>query len=63
MKIELEFSTQMNDKSEVLTKISHLVKTASELGFNLEEVELESDSEKDREKEKHKDEKDEENED
>jgi len=33
----------MSDKSEILVKIAQVAKAANELGFNLEEVELESD--------------------
>jgi len=61
-KVELEFTTDISDKSEILTKISQIVKTANELGFNLEEAELESakikykDKEKKKYKEKEKDE-------
>lgn len=47
MKVELEFNTEINDKAEILAKMAQLVKTAKELGFNLEEAELGS-------KEKHK---------
>ena len=43
MKVELEFNTNINDKSKILAKIAQVVKVANELGFNLEEVELESD--------------------
>ena len=45
MKVELEFNTNISDKSEILVKIAQVVKAANELGFNLEEVELESDEE------------------
>ncbi len=57
-KVELEFTTDISDKSEILTKISQIVKTANELGFDLEEAELESpkikykDKGKDKEKER-----------
>jgi len=56
-KVELEFTTDISDKSEILTKVSQIVKTANELGFNLEEAELESAKikYKDKEKKKYKD--------
>jgi hypothetical protein len=56
-KVELEFTTDISDKSEILTKISQIVKAANELGFNLEEAELESAKikYKDKEKKKYKD--------
>lgn len=42
MKVELEFETEMKDGSEVLAKLSQLAKSAKDLGFNLQEVELET---------------------
>ncbi len=40
MKVELEFNTKIKDESDILARISHVVKTAKEKGFNLEEIEL-----------------------
>ncbi|MEM2761122.1 MAG: hypothetical protein QXU32_07685 [Nitrososphaerales archaeon] len=53
MKIELELTTTISDKSDVLSKITQLVKNAEQLGFKLEELELEAgEMEKEKEKEK-----------
>lgn len=41
MKVELELDTEMEDTSEVLAKLSQLAKSAKDLGFNLQEVEME----------------------
>ncbi len=45
MKVELEFNTKIKDESDILARISHVVKTAKEKGFNLEEIELVPDDE------------------
>ncbi|NOJ29022.1 MAG: hypothetical protein DA328_02520 [Nitrososphaeraceae archaeon] len=45
MKVELEFNTKIKDESDILARISHVVKTAKEKGFNLEEIELVPDNE------------------
>jgi len=51
MKVELEFETEMEDKSEVLAKLSQLAKAAKDLGFSLQEVELENEDDEDSEEE------------
>lgn len=51
MKVKLEFRTDMSDKSEILEKVSQIVKNAKELGFNLDEAELESKEKKEKDKE------------
>jgi hypothetical protein len=51
MKLELEFDTKMDDGSEVLAKLSQLAKSAKDLGFNLQEVELEQEDSDSEEKE------------
>ena len=43
MKMELEFNTKLTDVSDILQKISQIVKSAKELGFDITEVEVESD--------------------
>ena len=45
MKVELEFNTKIKDESDILARICHVVKTAKEKGFNLEEIELVPDNE------------------
>ena len=47
MKIEIEFNTKLTDVPEVLQKVSQMVKSAKEQGFDVTEVELESEDEED----------------
>ena len=47
MKVELEFNTKLTDMTDILQKISQIVKSAKEQGFNIVEVEVESDKESD----------------
>lgn len=43
MRIGLEFSSGTKDKSEVLSDVLEVVKSAKQHGLELEEVEIESD--------------------
>ena len=43
MKVELEFNTKLTDMTDILQKISQMVKSAKEQGFDIAEVEVESD--------------------
>ena len=46
MEIELELRSTSKDVSEVLDKVSQLVKKSKELGFEIDELEIESEEEK-----------------
>jgi hypothetical protein len=46
MEIELELKSNSKDVSEVLDKVSQLVKMSQELGFEIDELEIESEGEK-----------------
>ena len=46
MKVELEFNTELTDMTDILQKISQIVKSAKEQGFDIAEVEVESDIDK-----------------
>jgi hypothetical protein len=46
MKMELEFNTKLTDVPDILQKISQIVKSAKEQGFDITEVEIESDNKK-----------------
>ena len=46
MEIELELKSNSKDVSEVLDKVSQLVKKSQELGFEIDELEIESEGEK-----------------
>ena len=45
MEIELELKSNSKDVSEVLDKVSQLVKKSQELGFEIDELEIESEGE------------------
>ena len=47
MKIEIVFNTKLTDVPEILQKVSQMVKSAKEQGFDVTEVELESEGEED----------------
>jgi predicted regulator of amino acid metabolism with ACT domain len=47
MKVELEFNTKLTDMLDILQKVSQMVKSAKEQGFDIVEVEVESDKESD----------------
>jgi hypothetical protein len=48
MKLELEFNTKLTDMTDILQKVSQIVKSAKkEQGFDIIEVEVESDKESD----------------
>ena len=50
MKIELELDTKLTDVSEVIEKLSPILKSAKDQGFTVKELEIESsgnDDEKD----------------
>jgi hypothetical protein len=55
MEIELELDTKMKDVSEVIEKLSPILKSVKELGFVVKELEIESDDddEDDLEKDDH----------
>ena len=46
MEIELELRSASKDVSEALDKVSQLVKESKELGFKIDELEIESEEEK-----------------
>jgi hypothetical protein len=46
MEIELELKSNSKDVGEVLDKVSQLVKKSQELGFQIDELEIESEEEK-----------------
>jgi hypothetical protein len=43
MEIELELDTKMKDVSEVIEKLSPILKSVKDLGFTVRELEIESD--------------------
>jgi hypothetical protein len=43
MEIELEFDTKLTDVSEVIEKLSPILKSAKDQGFTIKELEIESD--------------------
>ncbi len=43
MEIELELDTKMKDVSEVIEKLSPILKSVKDLGFVVKELEIESD--------------------
>jgi hypothetical protein len=49
MEIELELKSNSKDVSEVLDKVSQLVKKSQELGFEIDELEIESEGDKEEE--------------
>jgi hypothetical protein len=55
MEIELELDTKMKDVSEVIEKLSPILKSVKDLGFVVKELEIESDDddEDDSEKDDH----------
>ena len=55
MEIELELETKMKDVSEVIEKLSPILKSVKDLGFVVRELEIESDDddESDEDKDNH----------
>ena len=55
MEIELELDTKMKDVSEVIEKLSPILKSVKDLGFVVRELEIESDDddESDEDKDNH----------
>jgi hypothetical protein len=55
MEIELELDTKMKDVSEVIEKLSPILKSVKDLGFVVRELEIESDAddEDDEDKDNH----------
>jgi hypothetical protein len=51
MEIELELKSNSKDVGEVLDKVSQLVKKSQELGFQIDELEIESEEEKEEKEE------------
>jgi hypothetical protein len=47
MEIEIEMTTELTDVSEILQKVTHVVNSAKEHGFNIKELEIESDDKED----------------
>ena len=47
MEIELELDTKMKDVSEVIEKLSPILKSVKDLGFVVKELEIESDDDED----------------
>jgi hypothetical protein len=47
MEIELELDTKMKDVSEVIEKLSPILKSVKDLGFVVKELEIESDDDDD----------------
>jgi hypothetical protein len=52
MEIELELDTKLTDVSEVIEKLSPILKSVKDQGFTIKELEIES---SDKENDKHKD--------
>ena len=46
MEIEIEMTTDLTDVSEILQKVTQVVNSAKEQGFDIKELEIESDDEK-----------------
>lgn len=46
MEIELELTSNSKDVTEILEKVSQLVKRSQELGFEMKELEIESENDK-----------------
>jgi hypothetical protein len=42
MEIEIEINTELTDASEILQKVTRVVNSAKEQGFNINEIEIES---------------------
>ena len=42
MEVEIEMSTPSTDISEIMQKVSQVINTAKEQGFNIKELEIES---------------------
>jgi hypothetical protein len=42
MKIEIEMTTELTDVSEIMQKVTQVVNSAKEQGFNIKELEIES---------------------
>jgi hypothetical protein len=42
MEIEIEMTTELTDVSEILQKVTQVVNSAKEQGFNIKELEIES---------------------
>jgi hypothetical protein len=47
MEIELELDTKLTDVSEVIEKLSPILKSAKDQGFTIKELEIESDDDDD----------------
>jgi hypothetical protein len=47
MEIELELETKMKDISEVIEKLSPVLKSVKDMGFVVKELEIESDDDED----------------
>jgi len=43
MEIEIEMTTELTDMPEILQKVTQVVNSAKEQGFNIKELEIESD--------------------
>jgi hypothetical protein len=52
MEIELELDTKMKDVSEVIEKLSPILKSVKDLGFIVKELEIESDNDDEDEEDK-----------
>ena len=50
MEIDLEFDTRITDVSEVIEKLSPILKSAKDQGFIIKELEIESDDDEDDDK-------------
>ena len=47
MEIEIEMTTESTDVSEILQKVTQVVNSAKEQGFNIKELEIESEDDDD----------------
>ena len=47
MEIELELDTKLKDVSEIIEKLSPILKSAKDQGFTIKELEIESDDDDD----------------
>ena len=47
MEIEIEMTTELTDVSEIMQKVTQVVKSAKDQGFNIKELEIESEDDDD----------------
>jgi hypothetical protein len=47
MEIEIEMTTELTDVSEIMQKVTQVVNSAKDQGFNIKELEIESEDDDD----------------